>query len=200
VTVAAVLFDLNGTLVDDLPRATRATAAALSLSGLAALSEAELGQRFRLPLKDFFTDLGVLDTDTAVEAWNAAMASEPAPAMPGAAALLQRLQGRGIRTAVVSAAGCEPVRRDLAALGLLALLDDVHCDVADKAVVLAAEVEAAQGTVIYVGDTEYDVLAARAAGARAVAFTSGYRPSYQLEQAQPWRSIARLDELDALVS
>ena len=199
-TIAAVLFDLNGTLVDDLPRATRATAAALSLSGLPSLSEADFGRRFSLPLTVFFAELGADDPEAAVAAWNDAMASEPAPAMPGAVELLQRLRDRGIRTAVVSAAGCEPVRRDLDALGLLPLLDEVHCDVADKAAVLSAEVAAADGIVVYVGDTEYDVLAARAAGARAVAFTSGYRPSYQLEKAQPWRSISALADLDALIN
>jgi len=196
VTVSAVLFDLNGTLVDDVPRATWATNEVLAAAGLATMDEEAFRSAFRLPLAAFFDELGL--NGGAVPAWDTAMASRPAPVMAGAVETLTHLRGRGLRTGVVSAAGCEPVRRDLDQLGLAPLLDEVHCAVADKTAVLRDAVASAGGTVVYVGDTEYDVLAAREAGAWAVAFLGGYRDAEQLQAAQPWslcRSLTDLPEL-----
>ena len=179
-----VLFDLKGTLVDDVPRATRATNSLLE----APLSEEQFRASFVLPLADFMAVLGV--DASGVDRWNAAMAAEPAPAMPGAHELLAELRSRGVRTGVVSAAGSAAVSRDLAALGLADLLDVVHADVADKAAVLRAE-----KPYLYVGDTAYDVAAANAAGVTSVAFTGGYSSEAALRAASPALVIGSLTDL-----
>ena len=73
--MSAVLFDLNGTLVDDVPRATRCTSAVLTGVGLPSVSREEFRDAFRLPLTDFFASLGVPDggLEQAVTDWSAAM-------------------------------------------------------------------------------------------------------------------------------
>jgi phosphoglycolate phosphatase-like HAD superfamily hydrolase len=192
-----VLFDLNGTLVDDVPRATRSTNRALAACALPALSERRFRDAFRLPLEDFFAGLGVPAgrRGDAVTTWNAAMAEETAPLMPGTCRVLDHLKRTGIGTGLVSAAGRPSVHSDLRHHGIDALLDVVHCEIADKRAVLAAEVATAGAAVLYVGDTEYDVACARDAGAWPVAVGAGYTDGERLRTAAPWRLLADLDGL-----
>jgi len=195
--VSAVLFDLNGTLVDDVPRATRCTSAVLTGVGLPSVSREEFRDAFRLPLTDFFASLGVPDggLEQAVTDWSAAMASEPAPLMPRAREVLSQLAALGIPTGVISAAGCDAVHADLTHHGLRDLLAHVRCGVADKAALLRDEVAAARGAVIYVGDTEYDVVSAQDAGAWPVAVSAGYTDHQRLQALRPWRLLPSLDGL-----
>jgi phosphoglycolate phosphatase len=192
-----VLFDLNGTLVDDVPRATRSTNRALAGRGLPPLTQAQFRDAFRLPLDTFFAGLGVPAEGraAAVAAWNAAMAEESAPLMPATRRVLGHLALAGIRTGVVSAAGCGSVRADLRRHAVDKLLDVVHCGASDKPSVLTGEVTTSAGAVLYVGDTEYDVASAVAAGAWPVAVAAGYTDGERLRAATPWRLLEDLDGL-----
>jgi phosphoglycolate phosphatase-like HAD superfamily hydrolase len=57
-------------------------------------------------------------------------------------------------------------------------------------------VRTASGPVLYVGDTEYDILEALAAGATPVGFASGYRPPAALLAAG---ALAVVDDLALLL-
>jgi phosphoglycolate phosphatase-like HAD superfamily hydrolase len=185
--VDAVLFDWNGTLLDDAEQALRAADAALSSIGLRTLdSVSGLRATFRLPLHDWFADLGVAeeDLDDAVARWNGEMARQESRAREGARGLLHVLARRGIHVGVISAAATDAVSAQASHLGLASLLTHIDGGVVSKKDAIASRIkQIGAGHVLYVGDTEYDMTEALAASAVPVAITGGYRSVEQLVAA-----------------
>ncbi|MCF2532856.1 HAD family hydrolase [Yinghuangia soli] len=194
-TDVLVLFDWNGTLVDDTDRALRATNAVLTHRGLAGLTAEDFPARWKLPLGAFLRGLGATDPEAAEQHWNRALAAEPAPLRHGAARMLDTLRARGARLGVVSAAGAQAVADDIRDTGLEDRFDVVLAGVAAKTSALLSQ-RPTRPRACYVGDTEYDIHCARAAGYLAVAITGGYRPADALAAVRP---DAVVDDLDDLV-
>ncbi|HZO97018.1 MAG TPA: HAD hydrolase-like protein [Gaiellaceae bacterium] len=193
--------DWNGTLVDDRDRAWSATCTVLEGRGLAAPSLSRFLAEFRLPLASLFAHYGVPDgARDAIDDWNRAMAKLPVRAMPGARRMLERIGAARIPVAVVSAAAREVIERDLALLGLEAHVGSVFGDADPKREALTKLARAHEGSVAFIGDTEYDMREANAAGAIAIGFAGGYRPPAALAEAGAAHVVERLDELAALVT
>ena len=201
---AAVLFDWNGTLIDDMERARRASSLVRQQwSALGELTPEEFRQAWCLPLSDHARRLGVPEDhlDAAVRAWSTHLSALDAPLSDGASATLGALRSASVAIAVVSAASDYAVRRDLRAHGLEQGFDGIHCGVADKQAVTRRYVRhTGVGAVWYVGDTKMDMLQARAAGAVAIGYTCGYNTAGELRDAGAHCLIDRLDELLDLIS
>jgi phosphoglycolate phosphatase-like HAD superfamily hydrolase len=182
-SVEVLACDWNGTLVDDVTRAWRATTSVLLRRGLDSPDLRSFLDSFRLPLRGFFADHGVKRAElAAAEAeWNAAVAAEPALPMPGVLGMLDRLENMGVAVGVVSAAEEGVVRAEAAALGLEDLLAFVVGSASPKREALGALVETyGEHRVAYVGDTEHDVQETLSVGALAIGFGGGYRPAEAL--------------------
>jgi phosphoglycolate phosphatase len=195
-------FDWNGTLVDDTGRARRATNRVLREHGLGPLTEPGFRAAFTLPMRKFFTDLGVAEhrSDAAEERWNEEMAAETAPLSTGAAEILRVAADSGVPVVVVSAAAPHSVLSDARRLGIDHLLADVIGSAGDKASVLSRLVARGRGPVVYVGDVEYDIRSAIAAGAYPVGFGRGYRPAAALADAGADIVVWNLASLGMLVT
>lgn len=199
--VAVLACDWNGTLVDDRERAWTATCAVLERRGLAVPSLARFLDEFRLPLRSLFAHYGVVDgAGAAIDDWNRAVGELSARAMPGAEQMLERIGAAGIAVAVVSAAAREVIDHDLAALGLDGHVGAVFGGADPKRAVLGELARLHGGPVAFLGDTEYDMREANAAGASAIGFAGGYRPAAALVEAGAALVAERLDEVPALVT
>lgn len=155
----AVLFDWNGTLVDDTERARLALNAVLRRRGRAEMDARTFARRFELPLRALFTTLGVDDPTAAEAEWNELMGAETPSVRDDSADALRTLRSLGAQVGVVSAAAEVTVRRDLHGTGIGDLLDIVVGGASDKAAVLTGLVSA--GHAVYVGDTDYDIRCGR---------------------------------------
>lgn len=198
---AAVVFDLDGTLVDTAPDLVGTLNALLGQEGLEPLplSDARpmIGRGARAMIERGFTAAGqTLDEarlsdlfERFIGHYREHIADASAP-FPGVVEALDRLAGAGARLAV-----CTNKRTDLSVLLLqrLALADRfaavIGADAAPAAKPdprhLLAAVEAAGGTpsrMVMVGDSASDAGAARAAGAGLVLVSFGYTetPAHQL--------------------
>jgi phosphoglycolate phosphatase len=192
-----VVFDWNGTIVDDLERATRATGVVLATRGRPAFGREEFRDRFRLPLAAFFAELGVDPHDlvSAEAEWNEAMGEREAPLAVGVPETLAALRSRGTRVGVVSAAAEASVLADARACGVDGMFEFVLGSRADKRAALQELVADHRGWVAYVGDTEYDMVSARAADVYAIGYGGGYRPAERLRQAGAATVIDVMSEL-----
>lgn len=134
-----VLFDWNGTVMDDLDRAVTATNDAVAGRGIPTMDRATFQNSFTLPMKDWLRGMGIADSEVdGVEArWNTVMES-PAPVRDGAADMLAELRRHGVVTGVVTAADAAVVHNDLERNGLAGVFDHVRASVADKAECLAS--------------------------------------------------------------
>jgi HAD superfamily hydrolase (TIGR01509 family) len=187
VMIEAVLLDIDGTLIDNnvlhvlawqraLRRVGRHVDATTILHkvgmGSDKLPAAILGPDDRAAAEkarefhgEEYTDKGLIDH------------AEP---LPGAAALLRALKDRGIRTALASSAKLEEVEKSLAQLGGPGAVDvvvssaDVSTTKPDPDVFdTALEKLGRPSRALVIGDTVYDVDAARKAGLPCVCVLSG---------------------------
>lgn len=148
------LFDWNGTIADDAARACFATNVALDAVGAPRIELLEFDRKFILPMDEMFLRLGVSGQDlaSATSHWNKAMASRQAPIRAGAARFLRALHDAGEYCAVISAAGEQYLREELAYFGLADCFDEVLTGASDK--IEALEGLRQDGQALYFGDTE----------------------------------------------
>ena len=203
-SLATVLFDWNGTVLDDMERArTASSLVRKQWVGLPELTLDEFRDAWCLPLSDHVMRLGVSAdrSEAAGRAWSTHLSALDAPLSPGVPATLGTLRSAGIAIAVVSAASDDAVRRDLRSHDLEQCFDSIHCGVADKQTVIRRYVESAgTGAVWYVGDTKMDMLQARGAGAMAIGYTRGYDTADELHDGGAHRLIDRLSDLITLIA
>ncbi|HUG60735.1 MAG TPA: phosphoglycolate phosphatase [Methylomirabilota bacterium] len=213
-----LVFDLDGTLLDTAPDLLGALNAVLHEDGLPPADRATLARRFghgaKALIVEAYRHAGQTGIDDRVERlterflihYTSRIAAETRP-FPGAVAAMDRLAALGVRFAV-----CTNKREGMAvplleALGLMhrfdAVLggDSLPVRKPDPGHLLGA-IAAAGGipsASVLVGDSDADVLAARAAGVPVVGVTFGYSPD-PMEQLNPSAVIDRFDDLDAALA
>jgi 2-phosphoglycolate phosphatase len=190
-TIAAVVFDHDGTLVDSLSAVAEATNRALVEHGFARVPDHEVVTGMSLATN---RRMGVHARveDAAEQATLAATfyrhARELAPAKctlyPGVSELVQTLAGHGLPLAVVSNNQGVVVRSVMQKLGLLRFFttvlgeEDAAAPKPDPRGLLraAASMRREPWWCVYVGDSHPDCQAAHAAGMRAIGVTWGIHP------------------------
>lgn len=160
-----VLFDWNGSVVADADRARAALNEVLARRSLPVLGEAEFSLRFRLPLSELFSRLGLPAEDVAAaeQEWTEGMAHPHARLRDGAASCLLSLWESGAWLGVLSAASAAAVRFDQRALAVPSVWNAVDASVTDKYAALMRH-RPTRGRAFYVGDTADDLRCASAAG------------------------------------
>jgi len=196
-----VACDWNGTLVDDGDRAWQAADAVLGRLGIPSPGVVDFFAHWRLPLRSLFEELGVprSQLDFAVRDWNDEVGAREATLARGALEMVEGIRSMGGGVGIVSAAAGAVIEREVARLSLMGILDFVVGDAEPKQAALEAIRPDRPEQVIYVGDTEYDIIEARAAGVWAIGYGGGYRPSSALAAAGADHVIERLDVLPELV-
>jgi phosphoglycolate phosphatase len=204
--IRAVLFDMDGTLIDTLPDIAAAVNDALAALGLRRLPEAHIAtligngprvlSRRALEAQD---QLDAAERERLVEPLLAGYAGNYATqlgtagsAFPGAADMLRELSRRGLRLGVVSNALQHLAEAVLARFGLAEYLQIVvggdrvggrHKPHPEHLWHACARLDVRPNETLMVGDSVNDVSAARAAGCAIVCVPHGY------DQGQPVTSL-----------
>lgn len=191
---AAILFDLDGTLVDSLPALVRSINAILREDGRRDLSHAEVramvGDGIKVLVARAYAATGdAADSDERLRALTARFAAhyEADPTagcalFPHTAEVLAGLAGMGYRLGVVTNKPYTPAISLLRDFTLLPLLDIVvggdttpHLKPHPEPFLHAADrLELSPERVVVVGDSINDVDGAHRAGMRAIALSYGY--------------------------
>jgi len=188
----AVIFDLDGTLLDTAPDVTAALQQTFAEEGLPTLSDERARALIGPPLVASLLAEGLPEARAhqAVARYRAIFAAIREPRtrpFPGALHALGRLHRAGVLMAVATSKAAESAVPLLVSHRLVALFHSVHCAVdgnrdPDKRELIrtaAGRLRAERSdvrTVAMVGDKTYDVLGARAAGVVAVHADWGYGP------------------------
>lgn len=185
----ALLFDLDGTLVDTVPARIEAWLAVLTEAGIATSRDALRpmigmdGRRLAVEAAAVAgRRLGDEEADALDRASGArfdALNRQPRP-LPGAQDLLARLNDANVTWAVATSSRAEQVTASVRALGLRhapRIVDGSHVEHAKPAPDLllrgAHELGVVPEATWYVGDATWDMRAARAAGMRAIGILAG---------------------------
>ena len=211
IAVDAVLFDLDGTLVDSLPTIAEAMSTVLRTHGY-AVDAAALIPRIGPPMEVLARELGAPPEQAArinaeyLRLYHGGYIQRT-PAHAGAAALLDRLHAAGVALGVVTNKIEEGGQLMLAVQGWgdrfgvvvgrdTAGVAKPHAEAAWHALrVLGVAPERAA----IVGDTEFDMRCGRDAGLRYVIGLVGERDGARLRAEGATHVVVSLDEIDPLL-
>lgn len=186
-----VAFDLDGTLVDSAPDLHGVANAVLAEEGVAPISMAEARSFIGEGAPNFVARMrmarGIPDSEQArlLAAYLARYDGAVARTVvyPGVGEALMALRAGGTRLAVCTNKPERPALSVLRHFGLLHFFnaviggDSMNLRKPDPAPLLAALARAGSGTRVFVGDSEIDAQAARAANVPFLLYTEGYRKS-----------------------
>ena len=183
-------FDLDGTLADTAADLTAAVNHALSLIGRAPLTEAEvrpmIGQGAKHMLAQGLTatggipDGGVDPLFVDLLRYYEAHIAVHTHLFPGVTALLDRLDALGVRPAVVTNKAERPARKLLAELGIADRMasiiggDTLASRKPSPEPIHAMIAQCGGGRAAFVGDSIFDVMAAKGANATSVIVRFGF--------------------------
>ena len=205
--LAAALFDFDGTLVDTTE---------MIFQGMRHATTSVLG-REDIPREELLANVGqplprqmeILDAEKAellLESYRAHHEENHDDLIrefPGIAESLQRLRAAGVKVAVVTSKRRRSVEMALEALPSLDLVVDRFVTLEDttehkpnpepllKGLELVGNVP--KENAVYVGDSPFDVQAAKAAGLRSVAVSWGAFPEETLREAGPDHLVPDID-------
>lgn len=191
----AIVFDLDGTLVDSLPDIIDSFRAAFERHGWEAPSERSIGQLIGQPLETmaraFRSDEGEVEAVCAAyrEIYPQRFTRRTRP-FPGVLDVLAELRAQGWKLAVATTKRTSMAERLVSAVGLREAIDHVQGTdgfphkPAPDVVLRALEALRAEGAWM-VGDTVGDLQAGRAAGLRTYGVTWGTHPRPRLAEADP---------------
>ncbi len=194
----AVLFDLDGTLIDSVPLILDSFRHAFSTCGFPVPDEAHLLRGVGTPLSSHFSrysdDAAVVERLIAsYRGHNLAHHDTRIRAFPGIAAMLQDVLRTGARTAIVTSKNRQTTERGLRVSGLDGLFEAIvpsdevtrpkpHPEPVERALALLG---VAAPRTVFVGDSLHDLHCGRAAGVRTAAALWGPFTRQDLEPGQP---------------
>jgi HAD superfamily hydrolase (TIGR01509 family) len=203
--VQAVIFDMDGVIVDSEPYSMRALLDVLRQYGIEPTPDElqrSYGRRVRDDFVDYFSRHGVTaDVDTAVAHKHARyyhLAAGHLQPLPGVSALLRRLRGHGCRLALASSGDRVKVAFGMQALALIDVFDavvtgdDVSHSKPDPEIYLVAaqRLGVPPAECIAIEDAPAGVESAKRAGMRCVAVTNS------VARAQLHKADIVVDSLD----
>ncbi|MDR2254692.1 MAG: HAD hydrolase-like protein [Arthrobacter sp.] len=210
----AVLFDLDGTLVDPAGGITRGIEHGLVANALPVPDQAVLDELVGPPLAIGLEELAGVPAESIpavvrdYRAWYRERGIALSRVYPGVTEALAALKDAGVRLAVVTSKPTPLARTLLAHHGLDSLFEVIVGTSADETAApapggakdhLLREAADALGVqpaeCTMVGDRRFDILAAKATGARSLGAGWGFAPANELAQAGADAEIAAPHEL-----
>lgn len=191
----AVLFDLDGTLVDSLPLIFRTYRQVFDEMGI-PWNESDLEKMIGLPLKDigkYFTGKEASRFEELYQLYYHRDLERYTRLYPGTLAVLSILEKHKIKLGIVTSKGKPGTTRTAAFTGLDRFMEvivtahDVSRHKPDPEPLLHAVqlLGAHVSRTIYIGDSSFDILTGRNAGARTLGVTWGLASREELESLQP---------------
>ncbi|MBN1654264.1 MAG: HAD family hydrolase [Deltaproteobacteria bacterium] len=209
--IRSVVWDWNGTLLDDLHHSIAVMNDLLAVDGLRALTVERYHRLFGFPVRDYYESLGF---DLSNGRWSQLAASfierynagvHICDLHHGARSTLETLRERGIGSSILTAARQDSVEALLSPLGLRHLIDEVvglgdHYATSKEAAGLdwLTRVDLDPEQALLVGDTLHDFEVSQAMGVKCILVTFGHHPPDRL-RACNCPIATSYDEVNALI-
>lgn len=201
-----VIWDFNGTLLDDVDASIKSGNRLLRAHGLKCFADvADYREKFGFPVSEYYKRVGFDFSknpyaDLAVE-WIAyyleeSKASRLYDDIPQA---LAKASAAGVKQMILSATERGMLERQLQELGIRQAFDevlgqiDIHAHGKEE-IAKAWRAAHPDATLLLIGDTEHDATVAAAMRADCILLTCGHRPRAVLEAAAPLAVLDRAIE------
>jgi len=194
--VTTVIWDFNGTLIDDLDLVVWSVNAQLTRRGLSPLTPSAYRDVFGFPIEDYYRRIGLgFETETMAEL-AADFFAEYAPKLgdcglhDGVPEVLGAFSDAGIRQFVLSAMEEGMLRSMLAHLGIASFFEGIYGlahQEGDSKLTRGAELlrdfEIDPASAMMIGDTDHDAEVAAALGLSTALVASGHQSKRRLREA-----------------
>jgi len=209
--VKAIIFDLDGTLIDASDGVVECFNYALREAGLKPAPAEEIKSTIGYPPKEVFKRYSESKVEflhqKLLERAKEVMA-ERSRLLPGARETLEFCNSNGFKCGMATTKYRENGMKVLAKLEIdkyfdvILFGDEVESVKPDPGIIveMAEKLGVKVGETLVVGDTINDVIAARAAGATSVSVTSGVDPKWKLLNEKPDYLIDTIGDLITLLS
>ncbi len=209
--IDTVLFDLDGTLIDSIPLIRQTFQQVFKEMNIPWGNDDVMGWVGR-PLKDtgihFVGEEREPEFFKLYQRYYALEHDKQTKCFPGTVEMLERLSKRGFTLGVVTAKSGFVAQRSINFLGIdkyisvLIGAQDVtrHKPQPDPILAALEKLNRQPRQAVYVGDTPFDIIAAKAAQTKAVGVTWGIAGRDVLENHQPDAVIDSWDEIDEAIS
>ena len=189
-----LVWDWNGTLLDDVDAGVGALNRMLANRGLPSITREFYRARFRFPVRPLYFEIGMdpdREWDRICVEFHEYLAEGPQHVRPDAAAALAYVRAKGARQSILSALRQDLLLRDTAREGVQDFFDEIcGVDNLEGATKLARGRELVSGLraggvadLVFVGDTLHDAEVATALGARVVLVDGGHQDADRLRAA-----------------
>ena len=208
--VDAVCFDLDGTLIDSTDAIVDSFLHTFRTLKIPEPTRQRIIETISVPLEQQFAKLSVDDTDRATQIYREHYRAE-APAkttlLPGANSAISQLSDAGLKLAIATSKRRSAAEPLLEYLGVLSAFEfcigpeDVrHPKPHPECLLLAMDrLQTKPESMIFVGDSQYDIRAANAANVQCIALTTGYSTAEELQEHQPTVVLNNLHEVTRFV-
>ena len=189
-----LIWDWNGTLLDDVAAAVGALNRMLTKRGAKPISIDRYRRRFGFPVRPFYAELGVdldqWDWNEICEDFHRFIVAEPQAVRSESRTALELAAQRGFRQSILSALRQDLLEQALVRNGLAAFFDNIfgvdNLDGASKLQrgrELMTALGPGAGQPVFIGDTLHDAEVARALGARCILVSCGHQMPSRLAAA-----------------
>jgi phosphoglycolate phosphatase len=188
-----VIWDWNGTLLDDVPACVEALNGVLTNRGFPAITCDQYREDFRFPVREFYRGLGM---DFTPEEWdrvareyhdNFGITSRRAPLRRDMLAILEQMRSNGISMSVLSASEISLLTSMLRERNIDRFFDrvfglpDLYArSKLDAGRRLMAEAAFPAEATLLIGDTIHDCEVARALDCRCILLAGGHQAEHRL--------------------
>lgn len=194
--IRAVLFDLDGTLMDSTEAIVDSWFYAFDALGLPKPDRDLIINTIGYPLRQQIPMMTDHDVDACIRVYRGHYTEHSAPKttlLPGAAETLAAFHARGLRMGFVTSKKREASEMLLEHLGVLHYMEarigplevTKHKPDAEPVEKAMEILGVAPAETVFVGDMHFDVLAGKAAGVTTLAVTTGYQTREQLAALAP---------------
>jgi phosphoglycolate phosphatase len=205
--IDAVVWDWNGTLLNDVVENHRIVNDLLTRRGKAPISLVTYKKHFRMPIKDFYRDIGFnFERETfesVAKDYNELYQSQFANfrLTDGVMDAITALNARGKRQYILSASHQKDLERQVGSFNLRPYFAEIigNDDYAvvskiDKARAFSARI--ATDKILYIGDLYHDFEGARELGARCLLYANGHQ---EIKESAEYEIIHRISEVIGFV-
>ena len=187
-----VIWDFNGTIIDDVQTGIDAVNVLLGRRGLPLLTDRDTYRRaFRFPIVEYYKVLGFdfekEPYETAAYEWVAEYERRipDIPLVPGIEETLRGVRALGLRQMILSSSELAMMKGQLERYGLLSYFDDIrgldNIFAGGKTEMAKAWSRGKKLSAVFVGDTTHDFETAQAISCDCVLFAGGHGRREALE-------------------
>lgn len=203
--INTVIFDYNGTLVNDTEKMAKLFSNALEKAGLEPITLTEFSNNFALPVSRFASNLGLNKTQKKevvqnfINEWK--KYKDKTPLYENTKEILKYLRDNDIKIIILTAYLPEPLEKELKENKINQFIDEIICDGNKLGAItnFFKDNNLKPGESLCVGDANFDIECGKNSGMITVGFTGGYVPKERLAKSEPDYLIDNLSEIKNII-